>query len=432
LSITHSIPETSALVVKTPLGTVFHTADWKFDDDPIIGIISNKKRIAEIGDMGVLACVCDSTNAMDKGKTGSEADILEPLTKEIIKAKGRVAITTFASNAGRLKTILRAVRDSGRQAVLCGRSMDRIFNIGREMGFFNEIPDPITMKQAIETEKNKIAYICTGSQGEGRAALWRIAGGGHPLPLEAGDTVIFSSKTIPGNEKDVSRLQNVLSERGVLIITSKDAHIHVSGHPAQDDLTEMYKLVRPEIAVPVHGEARHMLVHSQLAHKIGIQKSIVPKNGMVVKLAPHGPQAINMVDVGRLYVDGNLIDADNNATHERRRAMFSGVVHIGLILENGDFASEPAIFTFGVPNLETYKGQSHKDVLSEIIFHAFYNMDDHENVKEEVITETVRLAVRRHLNQYWGKKPHVEVSILYVNAPKFAKKKKAKKVQLIK
>ncbi|HWD50341.1 MAG TPA: ribonuclease J, partial [Rhizomicrobium sp.] len=284
-SITHSIPEPNALVIRTPLGTVMHTGDWKLDPEPLIGEATDEVAFRKIGDEGVLAMVCDSTNALVQGHSGSEADVKKGLTELIGTLKGKVAVTGFASNLARLQSVAEAAREHGREVALVGRSMHRITGAARETGYMKHFPRLIHEEEAAQLPSDRVLYLCTGSQGEPRAALARIARGDHPsVQLGAGDAVIFSSRIIPGNDIAIHELHNQLSELGVEVLTVEDHFVHVSGHPCREELAEMYRLIRPQIAVPVHGEVRHMAEHARLARSLQVPQAVVVENGHMLRL----------------------------------------------------------------------------------------------------------------------------------------------------
>ena len=295
ITLTHSIPEPNAIALTTPLGTVLHTGDWKFDPDPVIGDAADEDALRRVGEQGALAVVCDSTNVFTPGESGSEADILENLTKIIADAEGRVAVACFATNVARLETISAAARANGRDVVLAGRSLKRIVEASRENGYLADVPAFLDEEDAGFLPNDKTLIICTGSQGEPRAALARIAANDHPrITLGEGDSVIFSSRVIPGNEQVIGDMQAKLAKRGIKIITPRDAMIHVSGHPARDELARMYQHVRPQIAIPVHGEYRHLVEHAALARECQVAEALITENGAVARLAPGPPGSLIM------------------------------------------------------------------------------------------------------------------------------------------
>ena len=306
ITMTHSILEPNALAIRTPLGTVFHTGDWKIDPDPLLGDVTDEATLKRIGDEGVLAMVCDSTNVFVPGEAGSEASVRANLEVLVRGCTGRVAVTCFASNLARVESVARAAIAAGRHPVLSGRALTRMIESARECGYLLDFPQCVSEREGAYLPRDKVLFICTGSQGEPRASMAKIANDDHPdLVLEAGDTAIFSSRIIPGNELSVGRLHNALSSRGIEVITDREADIHVSGHPARDELVRMYQWVRPRIALPVHGELRHMVEHAALARACQVPETIVAPNGTLVRLAPGPAEIIDHVAVGRLARDGD-------------------------------------------------------------------------------------------------------------------------------
>src|SRR5215212_7149076 len=324
VALSHSIPEGNGLLIETPFGNVFHTGDWKIDDTPVLGEAPSTEALTAIGDAGVLALVCDSTNVFQDKPSGSEESVHEGLLAQTKKAKGRVLVTTFASNAARLQTLGRVATESGRRVCVAGRSLDRILRVAQAPGYLRDFPAPVGFEEAMRLPRNEVLVIATGGQGEPRAALGRIASGGHELKLAEGDTVIFSSRIIPGNEVAIGRIMNQLSDVGARIVTERQAHVHVSGHPGRPELVQMYRWVRPQIVVPVHGEDRHLAEHARLALSHGVEHAVVQKNGDVIRLALGDPKKIDEVRVGRLVLDGDVIlPADGATVVERRRIGFS-------------------------------------------------------------------------------------------------------------
>ena len=317
VALSHSIPEGNGLLIETPFGNIFHTGDWKIDETPVIGEAPSTEELTQIGDDGVLALVCDFDQRLPGSASGSEESVHAGLHAQVAKAKGRVLVTTFASNAARLQTIGRVGRETGRKVCIAGRSLDRILRVAQATGYLHDFPPPISFDEAMRLPRNEVLIIATGGQGEPRAALGRIASGTHDLKLGDGDTVIFSSRIIPGNEVAIGRIMNQLSDLGVQIVTEKQAHVHVSGHPGRPELIEMYEWVRPEIMVPVHGEARHLAEQARLALGHGVPNAVVQKNGDVIRLAPGDPKKIDEVRVGRLVLDGDVILPADGTTDQR-------------------------------------------------------------------------------------------------------------------
>src|SRR5215472_2009687 len=351
ITLTHSIPEPNAVALRTPVGTVLHSGDWKFDPDPLIGSTSDEAALRRLGDDGVLAMIGDSTNALRSGTSGSEADLQRSLIDLVGRYDARVAVACFASNVARLGTIARAAAVHGREVALVGRSLWRIEKAARENGYLTDLPRFLTEDEAGYIPRDKILMICTGSQGEPRAALARIAREDHPnVTLETGDVVIFSSRIIPGNEKAINRLQNALVRLGVEIVTEEDHFVHVSGHPARDELVRMYQMVRPRVAIPVHGEARHLRAHAHLAEECQVQQPLVIQNGDMVRLTPTGATVVDEVPVGRLASDGKgLLPLGGAALKDRRRIVLNGSAVATLVVDRqGRLAAPPAISLIGV------------------------------------------------------------------------------------
>ena len=411
VALSHSIPEGNGLLIETPFGSVFHTGDWKIDETPVIGEAPSTEVLTQIGDEGVLALVCDSTNVFQDAPSGSEESVHAGLLTKVAEASGRVLVTTFASNAARLQTIGRVGRETGRQVCIAGRSLERILRVAQATGYLLDFPPPISFDEAMRLPRSEVLIIATGGQGEPRAALGRIASGTHELKLSEEDTVIFSSRIIPGNEVAIGRIMNQLSELGVKIVTERQAHVHVSGHPGRPELIQMYRWVRPQIVVPVHGESRHLAEHARLALANGVPQAIVQKNGDVIRLAPDGPKKVNEVRVGQLVLDGDVILAADGATvNERRKIGYGGLITVAMpVREDGKLAGKPLIRPFGVPVEE-----DRDDFIADATDAATRAFDPTSN--EEQLREKVRLAVRRCATLWTGKKPVVEVMLLQVAA----------------
>jgi ribonuclease J len=409
VALSHSIPEGNGLLIETPFGNIFHTGDWKIDETPVLGSAPDTDVLTEIGDRGVLALVCDSTNVFQERPSGSEESVHEGLLAQTMKATGRVLVTTFASNAARLQTIGRVATEAGRRVCIAGRSLERILRVAQATGYLRDFPPPVSFDEAMRLPKSEVLIIATGGQGEPRAALGRIAAGNHELKLTNRDTVIFSSRIIPGNEIAIGRIMNQLSDLDVQIVTEKQAHVHVSGHPGRPELIEMYNWVRPQIVVPVHGEARHMAEQARLALGHGVPHAVVQKNGDVIRLAPGEPKKIDEVRVGRLVLDGDVIlPADGSTITERRRMGFSGLITVAVpVGSDGELAGKPLIRPFGVP-VEEDREDFIADA-TDAATRAFTPDGDEERVRE-----AVRLAVRRCATLWTGKKPLVEVMLLQV------------------
>ena len=410
ITLTHSIPEPNAVAIRTPLGTVLHTGDWKFDPDPVVGPTADEAALSQLGDDGVLALVGDSTNSLEPGTGGSEGDLLETLTTIIKGGRARVAVACFASNVARLETIAAAAAAADRDVVVAGRSLRNIEAAARETGYLADVRPFIDAADAATITKDKMVVVCTGSQGEPRSALSRIAAGNHPnITLGAGDRIIFSSRVIPGNEISVSNLQNQLAQNGVEMFTWKDGPVHVSGHPARDELALMYALTRPKIAVPVHGEARHLIEHARLARACQVPQAIVALNGTVVRLAPGEAAAIGEAPSGRLVLEGNrVVAANGEMIRGRVRALYNGAALITVTLNgNGGLSGEPQLATIGL--LDDGEDEVKNDVMRAVRT-AVKKMNGAND--DEAVREAVRLAVRRSFYRLLNKKPMTKVHLV--------------------
>ena len=405
--VAHSIPEGNALLIETPLGRVFHTGDWKLDETPVLGEPASEATIRAIGDAGVLALVCDSTNVFNPEASGSEAGVAEGLAETVAAARGRVVVTTFASNAARLKTIGAVAEASGRRLCVAGRSLDRILKVARATGYLADFPALIDVDQAMRLPRDKVLVVATGGQGEERAALARIAFDSHPISLDAGDTVIFSSKQIPGNEIAIGRIQNALAAKGVVMITDRQAHVHVSGHPGRPELATMYGWVRPQLLVPVHGEMRHLMEQARLGLSLGIPRAMVQTNGEIVRLAPGDPVKIGHAPAGRLVLDGDVIlPADGSTINERRKLSLNGQISVAVALQRGRMIGTPQIRYSGVPVEED------RDPFVEEAAEAAAQAAKGGGRDMEKLREAIRLAVRRVATRWTGKKPVVDVLLI--------------------
>jgi ribonuclease J len=407
VSITHSIPEPNALAIRTPLGTVVHTGDWKIDPDPMLGATTDINALRKLGDEGVLATVCDSTNALVQGHSGSEARVRQALSALIGSLKGRVAVTAFASNIARIDSVAKAAREHGREIALVGRSMHKLVAAAKETGYLADFPKTIDEADAAQLPPRRVCYICTGSQGEPRAALARIAAGDHPnVALGSGDAVIFSSRIIPGNELAIFELHNRLSALGVEVLTEQDHFVHVSGHPCRDELAEMYRWTRPRIAVPVHGELRHMSEHARLARELQVPEAVVVENGHMLRLAPGKAMIVDEVPSGRVHLDGKVLVEEGAGLARARRALgFAGIIAITLVLDSkGRVATDPAFVIDGIP--EPVHAPI-RDAVAEALKRQ-------RKGDEEALRENVRRAARRAASDAWGKKPVTRVEIVWV------------------
>ena len=418
VTLTHSIPEPNGLAIRTPAGLVLHTGDWKIDPDPLIGETTDVSALTAMGEEGVLAMVCDSTNVFSAGESGSESGVRDELIKVVGEQTGKVAIAAFASNVARLQSAIEAAEANGRRVCLVGRSMLRMTAAAKAVGMLQHIQDFVDVTEAGYIPDDKILYLCTGSQGEPRAALSRIAEGSHRhVTLGPGDSVLFSSRVIPGNEIGIFELQNRLAERGVQIITEKDRPIHVSGHPCRDELAQMYAWAKPEIAIPVHGERRHLIEHAAFAKSLQVPHTVTVRNGDMVELrADGGGSIIDEVPAGRLHVDGNFIVPDGAPSmRERRKLSWGGQVVVALAVdEKGNLAGGPDIRAAGLPENELLSIEDFLDALTDTAERCFTALSGRSRRDPDHVEEEVRIAVRREANRIWGKKPMVDVMVLDV------------------
>jgi len=419
VTLTHSIPEPNAIAITTPLGVIMHTGDWKIDADPMLGAETDQEGLTAIGDEGVLAMVCDSTNVFEEGESGSEGVVRKALTELVGSCEGRIAITTFASNVARVSSIIHAANEAGRSVCLVGRSMHKITDAAKAVGILPKSTKFVDECEAGFLPADSILYLCTGSQGEPRAALMRMASGNHRhVHLGEGDTVIFSSRVIPGNETGIYEMQNMLAERGVRIITPRmvDQPIHVSGHPCRDELRRMYQWVRPKIAVPVHGERRHILEHAAYARSLQIGQAIPPKNGDLIRLAPGDAEVIDTVPTGRLFLDGSrLIPEAAQGMNERHKLSYSGVVHVAVALtDDGQVVDGPVITVRGFSETDGRLADESLDELDEAGEHALAKMKRTARENDDDVETVVGRAVRKAANQVFGRKPLIDVSVLRV------------------
>jgi len=416
VAVQHSIPESHALAIRTSEGLVLHTGDWKLDPTPLIGEPTNEKRLRELGDEGVLALIGDSTNAVREGRSPSEREVAHGLTEIIKAAKGRVAVTTFASNVSRMRAVAEAAREAEREVVLIGRAMERVAQVARETGYLDGIAPFRGADLYGHFPPNKVLALCTGSQGEPRAALARIANDDHPeVTLNKGDTVIFSSRTIPGNEKAVGSIINGLVSQGIKVITDRTHMVHVSGHPRRDELRDMISWVRPQLLVPAHGEALHLSEHAALARSCGVPKVLVCKNGDQVRLAPGEPAIVEQVPSGRLYKDGKILEDQNaRAVVARRRLAFAGSAFVALALtEQGELADDPQIDLVGIPERNA-AGELMDELIYDVAVATFENLPRAKRRDSDAVGEAVRRAVRSAIAEQWGKKTICVVHVLEV------------------
>jgi ribonuclease J len=416
INVAHSIPESNALAIRTPAGTVLHTGDWKIDLTPVIGVPTDTAKLTALGDAGVLALIGDSTNAVREGRSPSEKDVAKTLAELIRTAPRRVAVTTFASHVGRLRAVAEAARAADREVVLIGRAMERVVQVARETGYLDGVGDFLSAQSYGYLPPDKVLALCTGSQGEPRAALARIAEDEHPeVTLSRGDRVIFSARPIPGNEKAISKVINGLVTQGVEVITDRTHLVHVSGHPRRDELREMIGWVRPKILIPAHGEALHLTEHAELARRAGVPQVLTCRNGDLVRLAPGPAEIIDEIPSGRLYKDGSLlVNAEARTVAARRRLSFAGIVSVALALsDKGVLVADPEVELVGVPDTDA-AGVSMTEIARDAVEEAFESMPKPRRRDPDAVAEAVRRAVRGAIAERWKKKPICHVHVLMV------------------
>jgi ribonuclease J len=416
IPVAHSIPESHALAIHTEAGTVLHTGDWKIDPTPLIGAPTDERRLRELGEAGVLALVGDSTNAVRDGRSPSETEVAKTIAELIKGARGRVAVTTFASNVARVRAVADAARAAEREVVVVGRAMERVVQVARETGYLDGVQNFRGPDLYGHFPPDKVVALCTGSQGEPRAALARIANDDHPqISLNKGDRVIFSSRTIPGNEKAVGSIINNLVLQGIEVITDRTHLVHVSGHPRRDELRDIIAWTRPKILIPVHGEALHLSEHAQLARAAGVPRVLVCRNGDLVKLGPGDPGIIDELPAGRLYKDGAILeDAKSRAVIERRRMGFAGCVFVAIaVTQTGQLADDPEVDLVGVPE-KNRLGEELDDIVFDVVVSTVEGLPRARRRDPDALAESVRRAVRSVLNEQWGKKPLCLVHVLEV------------------
>ncbi|HKQ95111.1 MAG TPA: ribonuclease J [Aestuariivirgaceae bacterium] len=413
IPVTHSIPESNAIAVRTAHGTVLHSGDWKIDRTPTIPPPLAEERLRAIGAEGVVALVCDSTNVLRPGLSPSESEVAAALDAVVAAAPGRIAVTTFASHIGRLDSAIRAARRHGREVAVVGRAMRSMIDAAKAVGLLREIGEILPEEDAGYLPPEKTMLLCTGSQGEPRAALARIADGSHPLvTLDPGDTVVFSSRTIPGNEKAVSAVINNFARQNITIVTADQAPVHTSGHPRQGELDEFYRWLRPQLVVPMHGEAWHLQVHAKFAEAAGVPETVILRDGDLLRLAPGPRTIIDRVPSGRIHVDGNLlVPAVDGPARARRKLSFVGIVFVSLVLDQkGQVLSGPVIRLEGVPPVDE-EGTPFEDFMLEVSLTALDSMPRARRRDDNLVRETVRTSVRRAAESLWGKRPLCQVTI---------------------
>ena len=415
ISVTHSIVEPNGLRIETPVGNILHTGDWKYDPKPLVGKNIDSKRFKEIGNMGVIAMICDSTNVLSLGRSGSENDVRSSMLKIMERLKKRIIVTSFASNVARMETIFYCAEKTGRQISLVGRSMHRIFNAAKKCGYLQNVIEPIDPREAKNISRNKIVYLCTGSQGEPMGAMTRISNDVHPdVYLESGDTVIFSSKIIPGNEKKLYKLHNQLVRDGVEVISEENEFVHVSGHPNRDDLKDMYQWIKPSAVIPVHGEQRHLLEHISFAKEMNVPYPIKVENGDMVRLYPgNSPEVYDKAPYGKIYLDGKIgVDEEFKSIKERKNISSNGFLNIVIMITpKGNIHEEPVIILKGIP---TDNSDDIKLSISEIIEKTAKSFSLNNIKQEENLIEAIKIACRKITKEKTGKKPLTVINLIRI------------------
>jgi ribonuclease J len=414
VNVAHSIPESNSLIIRTPLGAVLHTGDWKLDPTPVIGEPTDEAKLRALGDEGCIAVIGDSTNAVRAGRSPSESDVVKSLAEIMRAAPARVAVTTFASNIGRIRGVAEAARACDREVVVIGRAMERLVQVARETGYLEGVPEFRSTEVYGYLPPEKVVAICTGSQGEPRAALARMALDEHPdVTLARGDTVVFSSRAIPGNEKAITAVINGLEDQGIDVITDRTHFVHVSGHPRIEEMQDLYRWVRPRLAVPVHGEPLHLAEHVKIARGCGVKEVVNCRNGDVVRLAPAPGGKVDEVRAGRLLKDGRLIiEATAPAIAERRRLSFVGIVTVAVVVdEAGQMSADPEVELLGIPEKDE-SGAVLEDIVYDVVLDTVENLPRARRRDPAAVSDSVRRAVRAAVAERWGKKPICVVHVI--------------------
>ena len=414
ITLTHSILEPNGLRIETPAGIILHTGDWKIDPEPLIGEKTNSNRLKEVGKEGVLAMICDSTNVFSMGKAGSELDVRKSLLNIMGSLKKRIVMASFASNVARMETAFYCAEKTGRQISLVGRSMHRIFKAARQCGYLKNVIEPIDAREAKKISREKIVYLCTGSQGEPMAALMRIASYIHPdVYIEKDDTVIFSSKIIPGNEKKLFKLQNQLVKDGIEVISEESEFVHVSGHPNRDDLREMYDWVKPNCVIPVHGEHRHMIEHMKFAHEMKVPHPVQVQNGDIVKLFPGKPHVFDKAPSGRLYLDGNMsVEEDSQSIKDRKNLSANGYMEVTILIsQKGNIHKRPVLTFRGIP---VYDVDEFIYGLEEAIEGTIKTLSLANKKQEYNLIDALKITCKKYTKEMTGKKPFTNINLVKI------------------
>ncbi len=414
--VSHSIPESSALAIRTNLGLVLHSGDWKRDATPVVGLPTDEARLRAIGEEGVLALISDSTNIMREGESPSEAQVAAALADIVARAKKRVVVTTFASNVARLRSVAEAAQACGRSVVIAGRAMERCVMVARECGYLDGLPAFLSQSTYGNLPAERVVLLATGSQGEPRAAMARVARDDHPeIKLSKGDLAIFSSRAIPGNEKSVNEIINALIDQGVEVLTDRDGLVHASGHPRRGEVAKLYEWLKPKVAIPAHGEAMHLLAHAEFAKSLGVADVVGARNGDLILLAPGRPGVIDQVAHGRVYRDGDVvIEANDESLRARRGLALAGVVSVGVALNaKGELAGEADVVCAGLPG-KTREGKSMDEAIDNAIFSAFDNLPRAKRRDPDAVSTALERAVKSAVRNAWGKRPTVHVLVMPV------------------
>ena len=412
VTLTHSILEPNGLSIKTPLGTVLHTGDWKIDPNPLIGSQIDEEKLKSIGNAGVSAMICDSTNIFSPGRAGSESEVRDSLLRIIEIKTNRILITSFASNVARMESVFYCAKKTGRNICLVGRSMQRIYKAARKCGYLKGLIEPLEPRDAKKVAKDKILYLATGSQGEPMGAMTRIINGIHPdVYLESGDCVIFSSKIIPGNEKKLYQLQNLIVKNKMEMISEENAFVHVSGHPNRDDLKDMYKWVKPQCVIPVHGEHRHMSEHVLFAKEMQVPKTLLIENGDIIKILPgKQPEIVDKAPSGKVYLDGTInVDTDSKSIKDRKNLSANGYLEITLIVSHNGIIKKPIISYKGIPEKnedDTFIFDMEDEIMNICRTFSMENKKQQQN-----LIETLKQNCRRIVREKTGKKPFTNINI---------------------
>ena len=414
VTLTHSILEPNGLIIKTPMGTILHTGDWKCDPNPLIGDSINEKRLKEIGNEGVVVMICDSTNVFNPGRAGSENDVRNSLLKIMRNINKRIIVTSFASNVARMETIFYCAEKTGREISLVGRSMNRIFKAARQCGYLDKVKEPIDPRDAKKIPREKIVLLCTGSQGEPNGAMMRITSDIHPdIAIEKEDTVIFSSKIIPGNEKKLFKMHNQLVKNGIEVISEENEFVHVSGHPNREDLKDMYNWIKPRSVIPVHGEHRHMAEHINFAKEMQVPYPLQVENGDVVKIPKNGkPEIVDKAPTGRMYLDGSVsIGEDSKSIKERKNLSFNGLLEITIIVNEKGNVKKPFISLIGLPVSEESKMDFQMDLEHEIYkICKTFSVDNPKQKKN--LEEKIKSNCRKIIKNKIGKRPFTNINLI--------------------